>query len=386
MAMSKNQIRILLIEDNVADAQLIRDFLSDAISNGNSTTRFHLTHARRLEDGFAYIDTGIFDVILLDLSLPDSFGLGTFERLLARVPKTPIIVLTGLNDELLAMDAMQQGAQDYLVKQDVTSSALLVRAIRYAIERQRLVSELAQKANELEMRNSALDAFAHTMAHQIRGPLSQVIGYAEFAEATFGDKLQDDVVTILHRILHSGLKMNNMLSELLLLASVRSQSEVELLPLNMARIVAEVRKRLRLQLDSSQAEINLPPNWPIAAGHGPWIEEVWVNYLTNGLKYGGNPPKLKLGADKPKDGMIRFWVHDNGRGIAPDDQSRLFKPHTRLQDKRVRGEGLGLSIVRRIVSRLGGDVGVTSELGNGSTYWFTLPVASQESISTHMGI
>ena len=382
--MNRQRIHILLIEDNPADAQLIRDLLAGAMRNSLSQIQFQLTQASRLEEGLKQIRRQIFDIILLDLSLPDSFGLGTFERVSSIATTTPIVLLTGIDDELLALDAVQQGAQDYLVKSDVTSSALLSRAIRYAIERHRLVTELSQKASELEVRNAALDAFSHTMAHQIRGPLSQIIGFTEYAESTFSDELTEDLRHILQRILQSGLKMNNMLSEILLLASVRSLSDVELFPLEMSRIVAEVRKRLRLQIDKYQAELIVPTSWPTALGHASWVEEVWVNYITNGLKYGGNPPKLKLGG-KRTNNMIHFWVQDNGQGIAPDDKSRLFKPHSRLYEHRVKGEGLGLSIVLRIIHRLGGEVGVESKVNEGSIFWFSLPAASEEEAAELQG-
>lgn len=375
--MNNSRIHILLIEDNPMDAQLIRDLLADAMQNQRNPTHFQLNHVRRLEDGLQKIRQQIFDIIILDLSLPDSFGLGTFSRVADVAPNTPIVLLTGIDDELLALDAMQQGAQDYLVKNDVNSSAFLSRAIRYAIERHRLVSELSHKASELEARNAALDAFSHTMAHQIRGPLSQVIGYAEYAQNTYGQEMEEDIRHIFNRILQSGLKMNNMISEILLLASVRSQTDVELFPLDMKRIVSEVRKRLRLQIEEYEAELHTPASWPVAKGHAPWLEEVWVNYISNALKYGGTPPKLKLGARQESD-VIRFWVEDNGPGINPEDKSRLFKTHSRLHEPRVRGEGLGLSIVLRIVQRLGGNVGVESQLGRGSVFWFTLPTASLE--------
>ncbi len=375
--MNRQRIHILLIEDSPTDAQLIRDLLAEAMRNGLSQIQFQLTQASSLEEGLEQIRRQIFDIILLDLSLPDSFGLGTFERVSSIATTTPIVLLTGIDDELLALDAVQQGAQDYLVKADVTSSALLSRAMRYAIERHRLVTELSQKASELEFRNAALDAFSHTMAHQIRGPLSQIIGYTEYAESTFSDEMSEDLHHILQRILQSGLKMNNMLSEILLLASVRSLSDVELFPLEMGRIVAEVRKRLRLQIDKYQAELIVPTSWPIALGYASWVEEVWVNYITNGLKYGGNPPKLKLGG-KRTNNMIHFWVQDNGQGISPEDKSRLFKPHSRLYEHRVKGEGLGLSIVLRIIHRLGGEVGVESKVNEGSIFWFSLPAASDE--------
>jgi signal transduction histidine kinase len=126
-----------------------------------------------------------------------------------------------------------------------------------------------------------------------------------------------------------------------------------------------------------QAEIILPVEWPVALGHAPWIEEVWVNYLSNGIKYGGKPPSLRLGAST-MDGMARFWVQDNGPGLSPVEQARLFTEFTQLSQVEIRGHGLGLAIVRRIVEKLGGQVGVESPgvPGDGCTFFFTLPQAN----------
>jgi two-component system sensor histidine kinase/response regulator len=112
----------------------------------------------------------------------------------------------------------------------------------------------------------------------------------------------------------------------------------------------------------------------VALGYGPWIEEVWANYLSNAMKYGGRPPRLELSADT-MDGKVRFRVRDNGPGLTPEQQARLFTPFTRLHQARATGQGLGLSIVRRIMEKLGGEAWVESEPGKGSTFGFTLPRA-----------
>jgi len=166
--------------------------------------------------------------------------------------------------------------------------------------------------------------------------------------------------------------MNNIVEELLLLAGVR-KTEVKVGPVDMDHIVAESRRRLAYMIKECQAEIVLPSAWPAAQGYAPWIEEVWANYLSNGCKYGGRPPHLELGAQAQPDGQVRFWVRDNGHGLTPEEQGRLFMPFMRLDQVRAKGHGLGLSIVRRIVEKLGGQVGVESQLGQGSTFYFTLP-------------
>jgi signal transduction histidine kinase len=127
----------------------------------------------------------------------------------------------------------------------------------------------------------------------------------------------------------------------------------------------------------------MPDAWPVAFGHGPWIEEVWANYLSNAMKYGGKPPRLELGAETIGDN-VRFWVADNGPGLTPEQQARLFTPFTRLHQVRATGQGLGLSIVRRIMEKLGGRAWVESRPGEGSTFYFTLPktaAVSQAAVS-----
>lgn len=146
------------------------------------------------------------------------------------------------------------------------------------------------------------------------------------------------------------------------------------MPLDMAHVVAEARSRLAHLIAEYQAEFVLPDEWPPALGRGAWIEEVWANYLSNAIKYGGRPPRVELGADQvDAEGLIRFWVRDNGPGLTAEEQATLFTPFQRLHQARAEGHGLGLSIVRRIVERLDGQVGVESKPGQGSTFSFTLP-------------
>jgi signal transduction histidine kinase len=171
--------------------------------------------------------------------------------------------------------------------------------------------------------------------------------------------------------------MSSIINELFLLSTVR-EMDVDLTPLNMEQVVAEAQQRLVNVIQACRAEIVLPQSWPTALGYGPWIEEVWFNYLSNALKYGGQPPRIELGAELQPDNTVRFWAHDNGAGIAPEAQARLFTPFTRLDRMRAQGHGLGLSIVRRIVHKLGGQVGVESEIGQGSVFSFTLPAVSTE--------
>jgi signal transduction histidine kinase len=163
--------------------------------------------------------------------------------------------------------------------------------------------------------------------------------------------------------------------ELLLLASVRQIEDVELEPLDTSSIVAEVQRRLSGLVEDYAAEIIVPTGWPQALGRSLWVEEIWINYVSNAIKYGGTPPRIELGATEREDGTVRFWVRDNGPGLTTEEQASLFLPFTTLHQMRAEGQGLGLSIVQRIVTKLGGQAGIESEgvPGKGCLFYFDLP-------------
>jgi signal transduction histidine kinase/DNA-binding response OmpR family regulator len=241
--------------------------------------------------------------------------------------------------------------------------------------RERVLAEkaLRKRTAELEARNAELDAFAHTVAHDLKGPLSPLIGYAQVLQDLHTTLPKEQVREYLLLIAEQGLRMGTIIDELLLLASVRDVQDVGVFELNMARLLEEVQRRLAHSIQERQAEIIMADDWPVALGYSPWVEEVWVNYIDNALKYGGRPPRLELGATPQPNGQVRFWVRDNGAGMTPDEQARLFTPFEQLHQIQAEGHGLGLSIVKRIVEKLGGRVGVASQPGQGSEFFFTLP-------------
>ncbi len=216
---------------------------------------------------------------------------------------------------------------------------------------------------EREQLIEELGAFAHTVAHELKNPLARVVGAAEALEQFIDTLTTDEIKYYLQMIARAGRKMNNIVDELLLLSSVR-QAEIEPEPLEMAPIVAEAIQRLDDVVCEYQARVIVLPGaaWPVALGYGTWIEEVWVNYISNAIKYGGRPPCVELGYSildsvsgesrpqipNPKS-QILFWVRDNGPGLTQEEQKRLFIPFERLDRVHATGYGLGLSIVRRII-------------------------------------
>jgi signal transduction histidine kinase len=237
---------------------------------------------------------------------------------------------------------------------------------------------LRQYTDQLQERNRDLDAFAHTAAHDLKGPLNTISLSAEVL-SDYSTLSESERADSLKAIRQMAFKMNNIIDELLLLSQMR-QAEVQLRPLDMVAIINETQQRLTAMIEASNGAIIVPDRWPVALGHAAWVEEVWVNYISNAIKYGNKPPRVELGATLQPDGMIRFWVRDNGPGLSPQQQAKLFTPFTQLTHVRATGYGLGLSIVARIVEKLGGQVGVESKGidGQGSLFYFTLPGLSVE--------
>lgn len=234
------------------------------------------------------------------------------------------------------------------------------------------ISRLKAAEDSLRQRNADLDAFSHTVAHDLKGPLNNIFGYANLLQMAGAETPSATLTEGIDVIAASAARMSNIIDALLLLAGLRG-GEFEPHEVAMQGVVDEALARLAYMIREYAADIRLPETWPSALGYAPWIEEVWANYVSNAIKYGGRPPEITLGAAQEHGDMVRFWVRDNGPGLTPEEQAQLFVPFTRLNQVRVAGHGLGLSIVRRIVERLGGQVGVESTPGDGSEFYFCLP-------------
>lgn len=170
--------------------------------------------------------------------------------------------------------------------------------------------------------------------------------------------------------------MRNIIQDLLFLAQVRAQSEIVLVPLAMTPMVKNVLIGLESEIRLTEAVIDVQDPMPEALGIASWLEQVWTNYLSNALKYGGTPPLVRVRAEPQPDGTIRYSVQDNGAGLTEAQQAKLFQQFVRLEPDRAAGTGLGLSIVKRIIERLGGQVGVICPPNTGCTFYFTLPTVS----------
>jgi len=230
---------------------------------------------------------------------------------------------------------------------------------RAETERERLIAEL--------------DAFARTVAHDLKSPLAVLVPSSLTLRDEYETMPPAEIAEFATMIAETSLKMSDIVDALLLLAQLERVKEVKRGPVALAAVVAQALKRLDSEIREAQVQVSRSDEWPIVIGYGPWLEEAFANYVSNAIKYGGEPPVIALGAERQPDGTVRCWVRDNGRGLSDEQQTRLFAEFTRLGGARAGGHGLGLSIVRRIVERLNGQVGVTSVEGQGSEFYFILP-------------
>jgi len=350
---SASSPHVLVMEDDAA----IRATLVDILELNGYT----VTSVGNGRDGVALARRDRPDAILTDISMPGLNGFEVIRALRAdeQTRSIPVIIISASVEPEKVRQAMDLGAEDFIMKPFTEEQVL--RSLRARLEKKSLLDEL--------------DAFAHTVAHDLKNPIGVVSMRAQLLRAMWDT--QDDAKLFQHvvELEKNTERLNNIVEELLLLAGVRRET-VRPQRVAMAAVVSEALARVEHLILASRAQVEQPAAWPAAQGHGPWLAEVWTNYLSNAVKYGGQPPAIRLGADPVSGGArVRFWVQDNGPGLTPEQQAALFQPFTRVTETRVQGHGLGLSIVRRIVEKLEGKVGVESQPGAGSRFWFELPAA-----------
>ncbi len=371
-----NSNTILIVDDIPENISTLFDFLD--------ANNFEVLVAR---DGSTAIEITEYerpDLILLDIMMPGLSGFETCEHLKANTntQDIPIIFMTALSETLDKVKGLNLGAVDYVTKpiqQEEVLARINTHLTVYNLQQQLKLKnvelktkndELEAKNLELKIKNDELDTFSHTVAHDLKNPLSHLINLSDLLMEELSDNISEQGHICLQHILNSSQKMVSIVNALLLLAKV-SKQEVQSTPLDMQDIVYKATQRLDLMIRQYQAELVITDKWPTTLGYAEWVEEVWVNYMTNGLKYGGKPPHLEIGTIETQN-TVRFWIKDNGSGLEQESIDKLFTQFTRFQTP-VEGHGLGLSIVRHIIEKLGGEVGIESEVGVGCLFYFTLP-------------
>ncbi len=361
MSFQEHNETILVVDDTPSNIMLLYEHLS--------REGFDLLVAENWESCTEVLQYNKPDLILLDIMMPKVDGYEVCQRLKSNqeTASIPIIFMTALTDTINKVRGFSMGAVDYITK-PFHKEEVLARIKTHLA--------LSKLQKTLQARNQELDAFAHTVAHDLKNPLSAFSGLLSLLKDEFvPDKIPSEKALRYLDLAHQSVARTfSIIDALLMLAGVSRQQALQVQPLKMQDIVQQAQERLAMQIEKTGATITFPKQWPVAQGYAPWVEEIWANYISNALKYGGTPPVLNLGATLQANGQVKFWIQDNGEGLSEEQQKVLFTPFTRLKTHRQEGHGLGLSIVERIAHHLNGSVGVESTVGQGSIFYFTLPV------------
>jgi signal transduction histidine kinase len=374
---AERPLRVLLVEDNEAHAQLATAWI-DQEGNG----RFAVICADRLSGALAQLSSSPYDLVLLDLSLPDSEGLETFHALRARAGATPIVLMTGLGDERLALQAMHEGAQDYLVKGD-TDGRLLVRALHYAVQRRR--AEVAERRLLEAQRLESLSLLAGGIAHQLNNLLVVIIGNVSLAASAFP---ADDTVAHYLSEVETASQQAARLARQMLAYSGRGGFVVRTIDLNEA--VRSACDALAARFDTAPLSLNLARIPVLVEADEAQIAQLVMNLVTNALEaIQGSAGEVRvqtalaraveadfrrsyLSPALPAGLYAELVVSDTGEGMAAETQSHIFEP---FFSTKLAGRGLGLPAALGIVRGHAGAIAVDSAPRRGASVRVLLPAA-----------
>ncbi len=357
------RVRILHIEDNPADAAFIQEMLTEA-----KDFSFELEWKDRLSTGLEHLTKMETDVVLLDLNLPDSRDFVTFTKTLAQASEIPIVILTGIGDEKLALKAVHEGAQDYLIKTHIDSD-LLIRTIRYAIERKYVEREIKNYTAKLEKANRLKDLFTDIMRHDVLNPLG-IIKLA--SEQLIVKAMEAESSNKLMMIKRNADKLIDMIKSASVYTMLMDAEKLEKSVIDLNDIFKAASNDFMSQIEEKNMKLEFLSKGECYVMANPMIESVFSNLLSNAIKY--SPPGGKIEVSiKDENEHCKIYFKDWGYGIKDEDKGKLFTRFTRLDKKGVKGTGLGLAIVKRVVELHNGKVWIEDNPEGGSVFYVQIP-------------
>jgi signal transduction histidine kinase len=350
---------LLIIEDNPGDVRLLREMLGE-----NDSHRAELIHAGTMHEAMQHLAKNAVDIILLDLGLPDAQGLAAIKSIRAAAPQVPLVVLTGMDDEVLAMRSLQEGAQDYLIKGQIETRGLL-RALRYAGERKRL--------------EKLKDEFVSTVSHELRTPLTSITGSLGLLMGSASGSFSQHAMRLL-RIAHSNCeRLVRLINDILDIETLESGRLIfDLRQIEVRSLVEQVIKANQKLAASQGVRVRIGGASSTAAhvrADSDRLSQVITNLLSNAIKFSARDEEVVVTIESESD-LVRISVQDHGSGIPTEFRPHVFERFARADatDTRLRGgTGLGLTIVKQIVDRLGGEVSFVDASGGGTIFSVELP-------------
>ncbi len=392
-------VTILLIEDDEGDIDLIRIYLAKA-----KQLSHRLEIATSLEEGLLRLQQRGIDIVLSDLTLPDAQGIETFRQINTQFPNIPVIILSGLDDEEIAVSAVSLGAQDYLIKGKI-NQYLLVRSIRYALERHQLSQTLKQQAKLLqeqvieleqtkraaEAANKAKSEFLANMTHELRTPLNAILGFTQLLSR--GQNLNSQQQEQLQIVSQSGEHLLELINDVLTMSKIEAgMIELHLSCFNLYNLISflEDMFQLRARAKGLQLNFKISPESPhYIETDESRLRQILINLLSNAIKFTesgsvtlevnlGNRENFSVSPLKDNQLPTIFEVEDTGCGIAPEDLEKLFEPFVQGEAGRqyLAGTGLGLTISRYFAQLMGGSIKIASQLGKGTVVSCEIPITT----------
>jgi signal transduction histidine kinase len=377
--MKDKPLHILLVEDNAGDARLLREMFSKEKADS-----FHFTHYLRMRDAEIHLAKARVDIVLLDMGLPDAHGIETVRRAHAAAPNVPMIVLTGLEDEALAAEAMKEGAQDYLIKGQIENRAL-PRALRHAIEGHRMQAE-SDRVQLLQLQLK--DEFLSHVSHELRSPLTSIYSFSSIIADGLAGQTSPQQDEYLQIILRNVSQLQVMIDDLIMVVQAQTgKLSVELFPTSVSDAIVYAVDTLRQAAVVKGITVTFNPSATLRSAYADpaRLRQILTILLDNAVKFTPTGGEVKIGVQLFEDdpNFLRVDVSDTGRGISPMAAERIFERLYQVSDSGEAGRnglGLGLYIAQDLVARQGGKIWVTSELQQGSHFFFIVPVFSLEGL------
>ncbi len=373
--MKKKPLQVLLVEDNAGDARLLREMFSKETAGS-----FELSHLTHMRDAEARLAKGGIDIVLLDMGLPDGHGLETLRRARAAAPEVVMIVMTGLEDEALAAEAMKEGAQDYLIKGQIENRAL-PRALRHAIERQRMQVEtdLIRK-HQVQLR----DEFLSHVSHELRSPLTSIYSFTTIIADKLAGETSPQQDEYLQIILRNVAQLQAMIEDLLEVTQAQAgKLSVELQSVSVNEAISYAVDTLQGTAAEKEISLSFDPSadLPAAYADATRVRQILTILLDNAMKFtpAGGAVKVAARPYEKNANLLLVEVSDTGCGIDLEAAGHIFEHLYQVTDPGRagrRGLGLGLHIAKDLVTRQDGEIWVKSEPQIGSQFFFTLPIFS----------
>ena len=379
-----NAVKVLLVEDDLAEARLLQEVLKSF-----NLDRFQLVHVKRLYQALDYLKAAKYDVVLLDLTLPDSLGIDSLKAIIQNAPSIPIVVLTNNNDDKLALEAVREGAQDYLIKRKIDVEGL-VRSIQYAIERKRAAEELrqvnktlseqiqqaSQQLTEAKKNNQLNSEFLSMFSHEFRNPLTTILASTGLLEHKKEHLTEERQELLLKKIHAAGKSLSQLVDEIIFLG----RSEAQKLTYDPESI--DIKAFCQQKIEEFQ--LTTGSNHQLSfVSQGDFDDSLWDvsllqhiidNLVINAIKYSPVGSSIELKLERRLEQALLI-VRDRGIGIPDAYLKKLFTPFQRAENvEHIPGTGLGLVIVKKCIEVQQGKINIVSQKNKGTIVTVTLPL------------